>query len=136
MRRRKKISIIILTSVIFLAIAFSSVNTQAGRTCGISASSEKTEVSTEKAEASAETTEVKQEEPARKSTPYDDITWDDVYAKRGKGRSDNPYQNLFSFMYRERKIESATGEDVTVVETATYSDSDTVVAPVVVVDPD
>ena len=64
--------------------------------------------------------------------PYGDVTWGDVNAEK-EGNS-NPITRFWSYLFREKKVDSVSNEDITVVETVTFSDDkDAVIAPVGVV---
>ena len=60
-------------------------------------------------------------EQREEQTPFDDITWNNVNKENEK---ENPLMQFWGYLFREREIDSVTGDDLTVVETATFSEGE------------
>ena len=54
-------------------------------------------------------------------TSFDDVTWSSVNKENEK---ENPFVRFWGYLFREREIDSVTGDDLTVVETATFSEDE------------
>ena len=67
-------------------------------------------------------------------TQFDTITWSDVN-KKNEDRKRNPFVQFWGYLFREREVDSVTGDDLTVIETVTFSEEedDSQPAPVGVV---
>jgi len=59
----------------------------------------------------------------KEKTQYDEVTWNDVN-KQNESKKGNPFVKFWGYLFRERQIDSVGEDDLTVVETATFSEED------------